>query len=305
MIRKEQFLGFIGAILSLISVVAACYVLLSAIKLRKQISKLKDNYNSQSQHGRLFLIESVQCLALCDVVLESLWLWIFLSMSMPNKIGKLSDSLPNIGCIIRGFLMNLFDTAGMSWNGIIAFNVLRILIFKHRLNKLTTELKWYHIYVWSLSFTASIIPFFGDAYGKVDNDNAYFQCWINNTYYQLCFYIPAILYWLIALILMIYVIYLRIFNIIPKLNMKLIYFTAVFTFIWICMIIERVYSIFNIKHNNHVPVSLLWIHHIAAASIGLGNAIVWGTNPTFHNNEINSRMSQTELIQSNLSNSTL
>ena len=297
-LTNDQCLGITGAVLASLSAIAAFYIVISGIKLRKTIRKTR-NYNA------LFLVESVQFMAICDVILELLWVWIFVSMADPNNFGNWSVNLPNGICILRGLTIEYFEAASVSWNGLIAFNLFRILLFNTRLSQFIKEIEYYHLYVWLVALLMTIIPLFNFnnnwevntiGYGKVDNNGTYFECWINKSIFQLSFYIPAIFYFIVAFCLLIYVMYLRIGGVIPNLNMKLVYYTVVFVITWICLITERVYSIFNFKSSHSAPTLLLWLHHLAAASIGLGNALVWGASNMLENAKKSSTVGGAEYI---------
>ena len=86
----------------------------------------------------------------------------------------------------------------------------------------------------------SAIPLCGNVYEynhTYDGDN--YECWISNELWQLCLFGLAIIYLLFSFCLLIYTIYIRIYNRDPNLSMKLIYYTLVFALLWTFPIIDR------------------------------------------------------------------
>ena len=144
----------------------------------------------------------------------------------------------------------------------------------------------------------SLVPVFFNAYGHVDNNNMYYQCWINKRNVALMVDIPQILGLSVALVLVVYTVYLRIWSFIPSLTTKLVYFPIVFVGIWLIIISSRIHAFIN---HNEMPIGLLWCHHIACASIGLSDAIVWGAmdigNSSDLDSDVNASLYQTETDQ--------
>ena len=98
---------------------------------------------------------------------------------------------------------------------------------------------------------------------------------------QFVFYLPIMFYLIFALVLLIYILYIRIFErLIPNLSQRLVYFTIIFVVNWMCTVIGNMYDIIDSTEADHTkrPLFLLWINRISIASIGIQNALVWATS---------------------------
>eukprot|EP01084_Bolivina_argentea_P211476 359741_1 len=118
----------------------------------------------------------------------------------------------------------------------------------------------------SMAIILTCVPFIGDSYGYVYNVSTYeyekFECWITVHYYQLCLYIPILIYMLFALILTLYSIYRvrkiakvkanKNFNKTKKglLIRRLLSFTIIFILTWIFPLIYGILWPFIIKQSN-------------------------------------------------------
>ena len=98
---------------------------------------------------------------------------------------------------------------------------------------------------------------------------------------QFIFYLPIMFYVLFAIVLLIYIIYIRIFQrLLPNLSQRLVYFTIVFVINWVFTVAGNMYDIVGnaSNHGTKRPLFLLWINRISIASIGIQNALVWATS---------------------------
>ena len=131
-----------------------------------------------------------------------------------------------------------------------------------------------------------IIPLFEDAYGYVLNiEEKYgideFECWISIKEYQLCLYLPAIIYVSFAAILLGFTYYkVTKTNDIRKtaaVSKRLTLYTIVFVITWLFPILLRLRGIITISEPHPWWV---WAHHISLALIGTGNALIWSSSKT-------------------------
>ena len=145
-----------------------------------------------------------------------------------------------------------------------------------------------------VAFAASLPPIIGDTYGYVTNPNGpEFECWIKNSSYQLCLYIPVSIYLLFSICLMIYCIYAGYKKQLSTLHVRIICFTIVFVIVWIGPVIDRVYSVLQVHQTTpDIPQFIVWWHDIGLGSSGWTNALVWGTSNLW--NELNLEMDGNE-----------
>ena len=108
--------------------------------------------------------------------------------------------VPSDACRFRGFFCHFFGWATMLWVLMITVNML--LTIKKRSS--SQYLKWFHVFVWVVSFIVSLIPFSKDSYGP-----AGIWCWIQKDYPALRFgtwYIPLFVIGISMLIIYLYII---------------------------------------------------------------------------------------------------
>ena len=267
-----SILGIIASTIGFVSFFSACYIVISAIRFQKLISK------HSSLKDTLFLVNIVKWLAICDIFHDFIIAWQYLSVASQNTFSILNSNYPHYLCVIKGFIAQFAVVSSVSWNFMLVLVLFRIMYFETGFDLINQSIKYCHMFVWFVSLFASIIPLMANSYGYVNNsDGKNFQCWIKNNALQLCQYGPLIIYLISAICLLFYCIYVRYFSKqkIERLNMRIIYFTCVFVLVWIFPTIDRIYSsILNIKS----PIIIVWFHDIGIASAGLCNALVWGTS---------------------------
>lgn len=278
-----QALGVITSLLCFASVLGAIYVMYSAIQIRKYIKS-----SSRLKHERpVFLTDYVFWMSCCDLFQQ---FYYGLALSSVGFDSNYNANWDDWICQTIAMIQQFCLVASATWNFLIAVCLLRILLGKIELYQFEKELKWHHLFVWSIALICCIIPWFGDTYGYVSNvEENYgfkqFQCWINHHETQLCLYAPIFIYVTFATFLLFVIIYRNrndafITNKKSKgkgkgrgTALRLSMFTVVFVVTWMCPFILRVRGIFSDKE---APAVLVWMHHIGFASIGLANAIIWG-----------------------------
>eukprot|EP01084_Bolivina_argentea_P026661 49606_1 len=265
-----QVLGAFTSILGFISVIGAAYIIYGAVQIRR-------NY-SPSKTRPLFVINHVLYMSICDVAQQG---WIAFSWLSVAFDGSWNANWSPISCKITGTIAQFFLVASASWNFVIAICLMRMLRATP-IHKFEREIKYHHIFSWGISFILCIVPWFENAYGYTKNIELIyglkeFECWISDSVYQLCLYLPAMIYVFIAFILLI-------FTFIQSRNKKIQHtstslrlaaYTIVFVVTWTFPIILRLHGMTSDKAP---PTFTVWAHHISIACIGIGNAVIWGTS---------------------------
>ena len=303
-----QIESVISTCLAVLSVISATYIAFSARKAETFIDLESSRLHGKSLWDLKFLVQSIKWMAICDIIFEFLLAWMYSSVT----ISVLASIDATWQCTVKAIFLQYFSVASISWNFIIAIILLRVMIFGTSLAKFSNEIRCYHFYVWyvlhlslyiiyiiivlseykfifkyrGIALLMSAIPLCGNVYGYTrtyDGDN--YECWISNELWQLCLFGPAIIYLLFSFCLLIYTIYVRIYNRVPNLSMKLIYYTLVFVLLWTFPIIDRMsiiihdyqehtYDYTNTEaiyvKNKTVFTRLFWVHNMCLASVGLG-----------------------------------
>ena len=146
----------------------------------------------------------------------------------------------------------------------------------------------------------SCLPLIAREYDYVYNANGLnYECWIKNGPYQFCLYAPLLFYFLFSTFVVVYCLFVKFFRkqnnhhpaqttrmakLQSDLTNRLTLFTFVFVISWSGAVIDRIYDIQqSIRHPNesiisNTPKGIVWWHDIGVASVGLTDAIVWGTS---------------------------
>ena len=236
-------------------------------------------------------------MAICTIGMEFINCWKYLALASPHKLSYIDEHYSHKWCVVKGFILQYFEISTVTWNFILSVSLFRILYFSIPLEKIGDSMKYYHIFVWSTCLISSIIPLFAPKkYGYTYVNNLYtdeleYDCWIQNGTYQLCLYAPLIIYYCFGFCVMFYCIFKIILTkSASDLNIRLIMFTFAFMISWIGAVIDRIVGIvihndYIDDKNNYVPSFIIWLHNIGVASIGLCDAIVWGTSKLWNPNE--------------------
>jgi hypothetical protein len=98
-------------------------------------------------------------------------------------------------CVYEAAWTQFWGLGSVSWNGVIALNVL--LMFRKALNQFSYDL-YYHIYVWGICILTTVLLIVSNTYG-ISLDGT--SCWIckEDKYAQLLFFGPLMLYFTISL----------------------------------------------------------------------------------------------------------
>ena len=139
------------------------------------------------------------------------------------------------------------------------------------------------------------IPWIDKSYGYVENVDPNkankFECWIENSNWQLTLYLPILIYMIVAIIvLVVCIIRLNKVNSNVKSNQdfrktkkglliqRLIIFLIIFWLTWTVPLTIRIWYFFT---HDYAPFVLVALHHASLGFIGLGNSIVWITSTSF------------------------
>eukprot|EP01084_Bolivina_argentea_P190014 326651_1 len=266
-----QVLGVITTVLGATSVCGALYIIQGCIRIRQTFSK-------NSSNRPLFMINHVLWMSFCDVLQQG---WISFSWLPVGFDGSWNANWPPIACKLTGTFAQYFLTASASWNFVIAICLMRMLRATP-CYVLADELIYHHIFAWTVPLILCILPWIHDAYGYTKNiELKYglheFECWIHGGPYQLCLYAPAMIYVFIAFTLLIFTFFQqkakKINN--ASTSLRLAAYTIIFVVTWTFPILLRLYGMIT-----HLPppTFIVWAHHISIASIGIGNAMIWGTS---------------------------
>ena len=255
----------------------------NAVRKQKRLREI-----SQSRYA----VTIIFWMTICTFIYEVINGWAYLSLASDAYFGALNQDLDAVYCTLRGTIEQFFEVSGITWNFTLALSLFRMIFFDQSNENIDYSIKFYHLFVWSTAFGATIVPLIDNQYGYVHNANGeYFQCWIVNGAYQLCFYAPLLFYLLFSCVAMIYTVISE-YDICANarnnnnnnktqydhdgsLTRRLILFTLVFIISWTGQVIDRILSILHYS----TPIGIVWWHDIGMASIGLTDALVWGTSP--------------------------
>eukprot|EP00483_Globobulimina_turgida_P008458 UN08475 len=194
-----QALGGITSGLAFMSVVGAAYIIYGATHIRLTMR------NSPSKTRPLFVINHVLYMSVCDVAQQG---WIAFSWLPLAFDGSWNANWSPASCKITGMFAQFFLVASASWNFVIAICLMRML-GATPIHVFEREIVYHHTFAWGVALILCIIPWFGDAYGYTTNiELSYglkeFECWINSSMYQLCLYLPAMIYVFSCFLLLIF-----------------------------------------------------------------------------------------------------
>ena len=286
MIDYSKFFGAISAAIGFMSFIAGIWLFVSACRFLKRIKKVDP---SSSLHQSVFLINIIKWLSFCDVVyciINGIQFLSVVSHSMFDTI----NSIPDYLCAIKGCIYQFVLVGGVSWNFVMCVVLLRIVLFHTDLQIIGGDMKYYHACAWITPLITCLIAGIGGAFGYVDNENGdHFQCWIKKHVYQWCSQAPIIIVSIFGVVLLGYCLYLSCCKKerLSPLTMRIVYFTVAFFCVWIFPVISRIYGML---HNNSVPLAIVYLHDMGMSSIGLSNAIVWGTTDVFSKHRRSGRM---------------
>lgn len=275
MSTRVNLFGVASASLGLVSSVAATYIVVSACRFSYGLSHVRN----ATLNRTIFLVNLIKWMSCCDIVFGLITGTQYLSVASESTFRDFNGKLPTGWCVFKAFVLQFCSVASVSWNFIIGFTLLCHLYYRMDLEQIALYNKYYHIFVWYSASFGAIIPLSFNALGYVTNsDGNKFECWINVDIYQMCAYGPIGLYLIFAILLLCYCVYLRFGRQQQMINLteRLIYFTIVFVAVWIFPFIDRIYNIFFGDDEKHKW--LAYLHDLGFASVGLLNALVWGTS---------------------------
>jgi len=208
----------------------------------------------------------------------------FLLSSIYNGNGGSSSLQDNeAACIAQSVFAQFFVTASISWIAMITLNL--FLNLRNPLLQTDKYLVFYHMWVWGYSFVITVEMLLNDQYGKSGDGT----CWIKENenkdatnWFQLTFFIPLLIYWILAIIVLIYA-SIRLRHQFPnrrtqeKVMKRMIFFVIVFIVFWIGPIVRRVDQYF--QEGDNIPIALQYWDGIAVSLQGFANAFVWLTHP--------------------------
>jgi len=81
-------------------------------------------------------------------------------------------------CLLQAFAIQFFGSSGLLWAVVISYILLRMSIADKSITQYKPEgdIYRYHLFVWSISVPAGLIPFFTGDYDKVNEG----WCWISD-----------------------------------------------------------------------------------------------------------------------------
>ena len=245
-------------------------------KLKEQAAiSMKDTY---------FFATIIQCLAGCDIIYEILVADVALSITSTKYHSFVIAHTSHNTCIIKAFISQFFASASVCYNFIIATILFRILYFKTSLEKMNQTIVYCHIYAWIGAGLAAIVPLCLDLYTHV----IYGYCCIfrNCLVKYLCLWSQIVFYVSFAILLLFYCIYLKYCSKpwpqqdkfqtnVAQLSRKMFYFTLMFVLTWIFPLLDTIIEGFS---QESPPNTIIYLHDFSFASMGLCNAIIWGTS---------------------------
>ena len=124
-------------------------------------------------------------------------------------------------------------------------------------------------------------------YNYVNNANGrHYECWIEQGPYQFCLYGPLLFYFVFSIMVVLYCLFVRfcsnrkdntqLVQLQSDLTKRLVLFTFVFIVSWSGAVTDRILGLRNIDKTS--PIYIEYWHDIGVASLGLTDAIVWGTS---------------------------
>ena len=201
------WIGFISAACGFGSVLAATWMLLTSLRFSRKASK----FPVSNLYRTIFLINIIKWLSLCDVILGIINGTQFLSVAS-SKFDIINTDYDTWLCVSKAFVLQFCQVGGVCWNFILGIILLQIVVANdsdQQLDKVSSQMKYYHTFVWLTASISCIIPLRGGAFGYVNNQNGKdFECWIKIGIFQLCLYGPIGVVLIFSIGLLSYCIYL-------------------------------------------------------------------------------------------------
>eukprot|EP01083_Nonionella_stella_P224926 800195_1 len=270
-----QITGVLTMTLSFLSIMGASYIIHTAYQKRKD------------KQNRDFIVNDyVFYMSFCDLIaaIQVLLYWSAIAFD-----SSWMASWPHGLCWISGFIFQFVLVGSATWNFFIAINLVRLMAFQASPLDLKYEsdhticgniVKWNHVIVWTVALIASLIPV--TAYGFTTNAEAkagfdQYECWIDNTNYQLCLYLLIFIYVGITICILFWIL-LGKFGIVNSssygtefIENRLAAYSLLFVIVWIFPLIARCYGFAGIE----TPTFFVVMHHLLLASVGIGNCFIW------------------------------
>jgi len=186
-------------------------------------------------------------------------------------------------CITQAAWVQFFALASVSWTGMISLNL--ILKLKNPFTDTSAYEKWYHVVVWTLSVTTTILfCTLGDP--KPSGDGT---CWFGakDPYWRFLFYIPLVVYWILGFVALgatwKRLNRLQLYGSVRMLVIRQSLYVLVFFVCWSAPLAHQLaqwISPDKFKAGTYNGV-LVYLDIIGQTSQGFWNALVWITSPAF------------------------
>eukprot|EP01126_Amoeba_proteus_P007484 TRINITY_DN12698_c0_g1_i2.p1 TRINITY_DN12698_c0_g1~~TRINITY_DN12698_c0_g1_i2.p1 ORF type:complete len:379 (-),score=51.33 TRINITY_DN12698_c0_g1_i2:9-1145(-) len=190
----------------------------------------------------------------------------------------------NVTCLMEALWSQFFGLASVSWNAMISINLL-ISIANPFANTSTKEVI-YHIYVWSLTTTTTVVMVAGDYYNASGDGT----CWLHgrDKIGWPLFYGWLVGYQILSISTLIYV-GLRTgslaraeeyqFRVLFRMGL----YVVIFLTTWLGPLAHEVYQFYTSRWGDRRTLEIFFSYYnmIGVSSQGLANACVWFSNPTF------------------------
>jgi hypothetical protein len=277
-----QVLGVFTWLFSWTSAACALYIMRESYRLR-----VGHRAGALREQAPIFLTNHVFWMCFCDVI-QQFWLgYVWMSVAFKSNF---NNNWSQGTCWTIGSIAQFFLVGSAAWNFTIAVLLLRVLTH-FSIHTFEKEIPYHHAFVWGVSFICWLAPWVrpkGVAYGYVANiEHKYgfapFECWISVPDYQLCLYIPAMVFVFSAGFLLLVTIlkaYRGEFQKTREVVGRLSLYTIVFVLTWTFPIALRLRG--TLTSTEPHPF-LVWAHHISLSVIGMGNAFVWGRSQQMRN----------------------
>ena len=290
-------------------------------KLKQDINEVAADDNRQKEEimlrkleEQLFLVQIVQWMALSDFIFEFTICWNYLSVLSPSTFDSINSNYkPIFWCKLKGFIQQSFTLGSVLWNFVLGLTLFCIMYLDTNPLKIRSNMKIYAMIVWCITFCVSCVPFVDQQYGYVHNsDGTDYQCWIKNSGYQLCLYLPVLICVVLCFMFMLLCVYHRYKKGKPQVtgvqgqelipdggipravagsindnenkkrfeklytadntSSQIILFTCAFIIAWSGPLSDRMYDMVTA---DTVPTWLTEVHDTFLGAIGLVNGLIW------------------------------
>jgi len=211
----------------------------------------------------------IASMSVCDAILSIKFL-------VPALLDHLTDNPNTEECLMEALIGQFFAIAGVLWYAAVVMCL--ILELTGKASKMVSLRISAPIGVWGYSLVATVFVWSMDGFGP----SADGTCWITSNWYRLTFFVPVWLAMMLGFILLVCALCNcnALGRRLPCYSLtRSILFMAAFVFVWIWVVVLRIYEAV-VPPGQEPPPQLILLHACGVSSQGLVNFLLWVTSPS-------------------------